>query len=364
MTALEQVLVQVRQRIIRYRDAPIGEQDTKAALIDPVLRALGWDVEDLEEVQREYRLKSADNPVDYALSILRTPRLFVEAKALGGNLNDRRWANQIMGYAAVAGVEWVVLTNGDEYRIYNSHATVPVEEKVFRTIRITDEGARPDETLAVLSKEQMKENWIDVLWKAHFVDRQIRTALEALFTPEPDAALVRLLRKQIPALPPNEIKAGLSRVRVRLDFPEETAISGPPAPARRPARQREKRGGTPPPPPPSGAHGDATPWRYGSVQDLVGAGLITPPLHLEKTYKGRRATARLEADGRVTYGGNTFDSLSTAAGVARASVIGAPPGRKYPQTNGWTFWRFKDADGQLKPVDCLRQRHFQSGEAP
>src|ERR671931_162567 len=43
-------------------DAPIGEQDTKAALIEPVLRALGWDVEDLEEVQREYRLKSARQP--------------------------------------------------------------------------------------------------------------------------------------------------------------------------------------------------------------------------------------------------------------------------------------------------------------
>jgi hypothetical protein len=114
---LEQVLGQVRERIVRYRDGGIGEQDTKAALIDPVLRALGWDVEDLEEVQREYRLKGGDNPVDYALSILRTPRLFVEAKALGGNLNDRRWANQIMGFAAVAGVEWVVLTNGDEYRI-------------------------------------------------------------------------------------------------------------------------------------------------------------------------------------------------------------------------------------------------------
>jgi len=92
VTALETILTQVRERIVRYRDSPIGEQDTKAALIDPVLRALGWDVEDLEEVQREYRLKSTDNPVDYALSILRTPRLFVEAKALGGNLNDRRWA--------------------------------------------------------------------------------------------------------------------------------------------------------------------------------------------------------------------------------------------------------------------------------
>jgi hypothetical protein len=97
-----------------------------------------------------------------------------------------------------------------------------------------------------------------------------------------------------------------------------------------------------------------------SVQDLIAAGLITPPLHLEKTYRGRRATARIEDDGHVTYEGKTFDSLPVAAGIARASVIGAPPGRKYPQTNGWTFWRFKDADGQLKPVDCLRQRHFQS----
>ena len=56
---LGQVLGQVRGRIVRYRELAIGEQDTKAALIDPVLRALGRDVEDLEEVQREYRLKSA-----------------------------------------------------------------------------------------------------------------------------------------------------------------------------------------------------------------------------------------------------------------------------------------------------------------
>jgi hypothetical protein len=365
VTALETILTQVRERIVRYRDSPIGEQDTKAALIDPVLRALGWDVEDLEEVQREYRLKSTDNPVDYALSILRTPRLFVEAKALGGNLNDRRWANQIMGYAAVAGVEWVILTNGDEYRIYNSHATVPVEEKVFRTIRIADEGSRADDTLAVLSKERMKENWIDVLWKAHFVDRQIRAALEELFSPAPDPSLVRLLGKRVTTLSPGEIKAGLGRVRVRLDFPEETPPDRPPAPvpapAPRPARPSGRRRATPSPQAQGGPHGEATPWRNVSVQDLIAAGLIKPPLHLEKTYKGRRATGRLEADGRVTYDGKTFDSLSIAAGVARASVIGAPPGRKYPQTNGWTFWRFKDANGELKPVDCLRQRHFQSG---
>src|SRR5215211_9246860 len=149
MAALSEVLAHVGERIERYRSSPpINEQNTKAALIDPVLRALGWDVEDVEEVHREYKLKTADNPVDYALLVLRTPRLFIEAKALGENLDDRRWAGQMLGYASVAGVEWVVLTDGDEYRIYNSHAAVPVDEKLFRAVRISEGGNSAEETLA------------------------------------------------------------------------------------------------------------------------------------------------------------------------------------------------------------------------
>ena len=131
--------------------------------MQPVLRALGWDVEDLEDVQREYKIRKQDKPVDYSLFLLRTPCLFVEAKALGENLDDRRWANQIMGYAGVAGVGWVVLTDGDEYRIYNSHATVPIEEKLFRTIRISVDPSAAAETLQLLSKKRMQENEIEVL---------------------------------------------------------------------------------------------------------------------------------------------------------------------------------------------------------
>ena len=44
----------VRERIARHQRENIGEKDTNAALIVPVLRALGWDVEDLEEVKLEY----------------------------------------------------------------------------------------------------------------------------------------------------------------------------------------------------------------------------------------------------------------------------------------------------------------------
>ncbi len=138
MRELEAALSTCRERVLKYRPQAkkIGEQNTKASLIEPIIGALGWDTIDPDEVHREYRRKSADNPVDYALLLVRTPRLFVEAKGLGENIDDPKWANQTISYAAVAGVEWVALTDGNEWRIYNAHAPVPVESKLFRRIRL------------------------------------------------------------------------------------------------------------------------------------------------------------------------------------------------------------------------------------
>jgi hypothetical protein len=34
-------------------------------------------------------------------------------------------------------------------------------------------------------------------------------------------------------------------------------------------------------------------------------------------------------------------------------TVGAPPGREYPQTHGWTFWRFGHAGGRLAAVNLL-----------
>lgn len=49
----------------------------------------------------------------------------------------------MLTYAVSAGVEWVVLTDGNEYRIYNAHAAVPIEQKLFRLVRVTDESIPP-----------------------------------------------------------------------------------------------------------------------------------------------------------------------------------------------------------------------------
>ena len=344
---LAKTLRDVRARISRASSSRLNEENTKATLIEPVLRALGWDTEDVEEVVREYRIKSRDKPVDYGLLALRTPRLFVEAKGLGENLDDRRWANQIMGYAGVAGVQWIVLTDGNEYRLYNTHAPVSVEEKLFRTVRVTDDAPLLEETLELLAKDRMEENRIEVLWRAHFVDRHVRMAIEQLFSGEGDLLLVNFVAQHTKNLTPDEIRSSLKRCRVALDFPlaaEDVLRKAGPQPGkakREPTGQRSEVG----------------------LQDLISAGLLRPPVALERDYKGKRLTARIEPDGRISCLGKAYDSLSVAGGMARASVVGMRDNGAPPSTNGWTFWKMRDASGKLVEVDVVRKRYAETGGA-
>ena len=352
---LVSVLSIVRDRITKYQRQSIGEQDTKAALIVPVLRALGWDVEDLEDVKLEYRRRPSDNPVDYALFLLREPRLFIEAKPLGARLDDHRWANQILTYAMAAGVEWVALSDGNEYRLYNSHAAVPVEEKLFRIIKVAHEATQPAETLGLLSKSQLQDHLIDQYWKTEFVDRQVRETLRALFAAEPDPSVIRLVHGRVPALSRSDVKASLGRVRATFDFPVVTV------PAMRPPSARQSRRVVVDPTRASTdkAVGDGTPWRQVTLGHLINAGLVRVPLDIERQYRGTDLRARIEGADRIVFGGAAYDSLSTAGGMARKTVVGETPGRPYPQTNGWTFWQYRAADGTLHPLDELRRDLFE-----
>jgi hypothetical protein len=344
MSALSKTLDEVRKRIAQYQGKEMNEQNTKTALIDPVLRALGWDVGNLEEVSQEYKRRPKDKPVDYALFLLRTPKLFLEAKALGESLDAPKWTNQIMGYAAVGGIKWVVMSNGDEYRIYNSCVDVPVEEKVFRVVRLSDPNSSAEETLALLSKDRIRDNDIEVLWKAHFVDRQVRRALEQLFSPDADPSLMRLVKRRVRELSSREIRASLGRVRAQFDFPIE-----PEAPAAVPKRHRKDEQAAL-----ASIGGRKTAKVVGvSLREVIDAGVLKAPLKLTVCYKKKEFEAELLSDGTVRFQGNVCDTCSMAADLARSTVTG-----RRMSTNGWIFWRYRDEAGKLVPLDNARQQYL------
>src|SRR5271169_3463426 len=241
--ALSNAIEVVRKRIQQNRDRKeiLGEQNTKAAVIDPILIALGWDLQEIDEVRREFRRKPQDNPVDYALFLNRTECLFIEAKSLEKDLNDRKWISQNLSYATVVGVRWCVLTNGDEYRIYNSHAAVDVERKLFRSVCISDTANAnyATDTLHLLSKEQMQGRLLDELWKVHFIDGNVSRSIESLLANE-DSGLIRLVCKKAKGVTPSEVRASLKRAKIRIDFPVPT-IAGATKGSMRPSGQKARR---------------------------------------------------------------------------------------------------------------------------
>ena len=230
--ALEAAVRRIRPRVGKYRarKGKLGEENTKVTLISPLLRSLGWDIEDPNEVEHEYRHASQDSPVDYALFIEGKPELFVEAKGIDECLEDRRWTTQMLTYATSAGVNWCVLTNGDEYRIYNAHARAPVEEKLLCAVRVSDtshHGALIT-TLGLLSKESTRNALLDEYWETTFVDRQVREILRDLLD-KADNSLLRLVRKRSQGLSPRQVSLSLARLRPRLDFAEQFPALQPPS---------------------------------------------------------------------------------------------------------------------------------------
>jgi len=358
---LLETLSTVRKRIqqVRERKEMIGEENTKATLIEPVLTALGWNLQEIDEVRREFKRKPQDNPVDYALFLNRTECLLVEAKSLEKDLGDRKWVLQNLAYAMAVGVCWCVLTNGDEYRIYNSHAEVDADQKLFRTVRVSDSDPKLlTDTLVLLGRDMMRGSMLDELWKAHFVDRNVRLALESLLA-IPDRGLERLIRKKARALKTADIRSSLKRAKIKIDFPAPSVGIGrekvtPTQDAGRketPGTARHEAG--------KKAAATARAMAGATLESLMASRVIKAPFKLERDYKGTHLTAVVEQNGRVMFAGEAYDSLSTAGGMARKQVIGAPPDRPFPQTNGWTFWQYRDDKGDLQELQVLRKSYLE-----
>ena len=98
-------------------------------LVDPLLRELGWNVEDPDSVELEF--KGKELRPDYALMSNRSAVAFVEAKRLGANL-DEDATDQLMMYAldreSAPQISVVAYTNGDEWVLWRSSGHPKVVE--------------------------------------------------------------------------------------------------------------------------------------------------------------------------------------------------------------------------------------------
>ncbi len=192
-----------------------NEANTKVLLIEPLLAALGWDTGDLDAVEREYRVYD-NTSLDYALKIDGKPRLFVEAKGIGKNLDDKEFIAQTVNYANNEGVLWCVLTNGLVYRVYKTNEPVPMEQKLLFEVDLSAEGtatAEKAKSLELIARPSMVddalENWGDRV----FTDARVRKALAQLAA-QPSTKFLNELNDLLgkPEISSAKVRESLARV--------------------------------------------------------------------------------------------------------------------------------------------------------
>ena len=103
-----------------------SEALTRYALIDPLLRELGWDTEDPKLVIPEY--ESNHGKADYALRGDGQVVMIVKATKLGTELRDSGLSEGI-NFCLMEGAMYLSITNGQLWEIYETHRPVPIDQK-------------------------------------------------------------------------------------------------------------------------------------------------------------------------------------------------------------------------------------------
>lgn len=115
-----------------------NETRTRMALIDPLLRVLGWDVSDPAMVLPEYKVNGGF--ADYALLLPDgKPAAVIEAKRFGESLAAHRV--QMVTYATMAGIGYAGLTNGNHWLLYDILKPGQLDEKQMLNVTLAVEPA-------------------------------------------------------------------------------------------------------------------------------------------------------------------------------------------------------------------------------
>jgi hypothetical protein len=325
-----------------------NEATTKAGLIAPLFGILGFDMADPRECLPEYRAdfgqgEKAATPVDWAFRLKDVFVFVVEAKAAGKKLKP--YAEQLGMYFAKVGARLGIYTNGVQWQFYADVAKANLMDKepflIWDTRR---DDPLPLDFLTILHKSRFQVELIRAFAVRGRRKNLLVEALNRLLEPSPD--FIRLAVKEFETRP---VTANVIEewrpilVNAIEEWAKQKTLSGamhPPTASDDLPPRGDKRGGV------KKASKDAGP----KLADLVSAGLLSPQTNVFRKYKGKMFEATILADGGIEFDGTRFDSPSAAAEVARSKVTG-----RRMNTNGWTFWQYRDANGQKKELDGARQ---------
>lgn len=204
MAIPKDVLFQLRRFASAFREArdrQANESDTVMYLVKFFEEVLGYD--SLKgEISKELSIK--DRYCDVALKVDGEVKALVEVKAAGLKGLADKHIEQAENYASRAGLRWVVLTSGAEWRLYHltfNEGEGITHELAFEASLLTEVESDPDALwgkLSVLSRAAMRKDEIEEFW-SHKKALSPSAIVRVLFHEDVLAVIRRELNRDAPA---------------------------------------------------------------------------------------------------------------------------------------------------------------------
>jgi len=155
---LKETLEMVIERMKKHRSLyEQNEMAVRSQIIEPILRGLGWNTENPEEVQPN--VSTEEGIPDY--SLLKNDRkvLFIEAKKLSVDVEQREVIRQLAKYCFGEGMKYGVLTNGAIWILFRAfqEGTTMADRIVWKADIENDEITATIRRLNAISKDNITD---------------------------------------------------------------------------------------------------------------------------------------------------------------------------------------------------------------
>lgn len=143
-----------------HRARDVSEADTVTLVKDMLADVFGFDK--YQELTSEHQIRGTY--CDLAVKIEGKVNYLIEVKAAGTELNDSH-LRQAVNYGAHQGVEWVVLTNAIDWRLYRIKFAQPIDFEEISSFKVPDINLKNEDDckkLFLLCREGITTDAMDV----------------------------------------------------------------------------------------------------------------------------------------------------------------------------------------------------------